>query len=197
MTDGWLGFSAGAESDAITAFADRDYSPGVHGDQKMRYVQVPANSATTRARDIGKQDGMVVGITSLEDIAVFAGRLPPELEVRDQEKPKLLALIDQFADEGFSCVGERASKVSRDSAEAAKALFALLLPGRQLPKIAPDGEGGLIAVWESPEDSVVLVVDNWRLHLVARATTPRATYFDDVPFDGERLPDVVIEWIPR
>jgi len=65
-----------------------------------------------------------------------------------------------------------------------------------MPKISPDGEGGLLMAWETHGDLVIAVLDGWRIHLVAAATTPHARYLDDLPFDGEQIPKAILESIP-
>ncbi|KUZ13778.1 hypothetical protein WI29_24540 [Burkholderia ubonensis] len=133
----------------------------------------------------------------VDDVAVMPGSLAtPAVVECTKRKEALLALVQQFADQGFSYTPERDGRISHDTAAAARALFHILLPGYDAPKISPDGEGGLIAVWDQADQKTLLVIDNWRLHLVTNATTPGARYFDDLPFDGERVPDPVAELLP-
>lgn len=165
--------------------------------ERGRYLRVVYNRRAVHAHDIAVREGVHVS-ADVNGIAPVVDQFPsPEFAKQSQEMSKLLVLIDQFASDGFSCVGERASKISKETAQSARSLFSSVLPAGRLPKIAPDGEGGLIALWDSTTHPVVLVIDNWRLHLVKNAATPEAEYFDDLPFDGESVPQVVSESIPR
>ncbi|RQR29098.1 hypothetical protein DIE23_22930 [Burkholderia sp. Bp9143] len=157
---------------------------------------VKAN-AVQRARDVGARDGVVVASGLLTDDSLPVGKVTDASIERARERERLISLIGQMNQDGYSCMRDRPSKISDESAAAARALFEMLLPTHEVPKVAPDGEGGLIVVWDDPGSSTVLVIDNWKLHLVVNATTPEARYFDDVPFDGEHLPDVIVESIPR
>ena len=79
----------------------------------------------------------------------------------------------------------------------AKYFFHLLPASRALPKISPDGEGGLMMIWECNGNPLLVTVDNRRLHAVTSATTPRAQYHDDVPFDDvSEIPQVILDAIP-
>ncbi|NMV41824.1 hypothetical protein [Ralstonia insidiosa] len=162
-----------------------------------RYVRLSNNGRAIRAHDIAVREGVRVSL-DVSGVAPVVDQFPsPEFAKQSQEMSNLLVLIDQFASDGFSCVGERASTISKETAQSARSLFSSVLPAGRLPKIAPDGEGGLIALWDSTTSPIVLVIDNWRLHLVKNAATPQAEYFDDLPFDGESVPQVVSESIPR
>jgi hypothetical protein len=194
MSDRW--YAVENYPDTITAFSNVGYVRDIESTTKKRYVSVRAPDALQRALDIGTRDGVVVTPDLVADATASVGNATPLSLERARERNRLISLIGQLTRDGYSCVRERPSAVSEDSANAAKALFELLLPAHQVPKIAPDGEGGLIAVWETPEHPTVIVIDNWRLHLVINAATPNARYFDNVPFDGEHLPNEILESIP-
>ncbi|WP_158934062.1 hypothetical protein [Burkholderia sp. S171] len=195
MTDAW--FQMDAYSDGITAFSNTNYSQDVAPTPSKRYVRMLDSSDAVRVRDIRARDGVKVIPAGMADVTVLADVGTADGAARALEKKNILTLIEQFVSDGFSCVRERPSMVSRDSADAAKALFSILLPSRQTPKIAPDGEGGLIAVWDVKTPHAVLVIDNWKLHLVTAAATQEAQYFDELSFDGESVPDAISEFIPR
>jgi hypothetical protein len=194
MNDRW--FAIENYPDTITAFADTGFSNDVQSHSKNRYVSVRRPHGVQRARDIETREGVAITAELRAEASSSAGTVTPASSERSQARDRLISLIGQMQREGYSCVEERTSRISQDSAESAKALFELLLPSHRVPQIAPDGEGGLLAVWEDADSPTVLVIDNWRLHLVVAAATPNAKYFDDVPFDGERVPDVVAESIP-
>ncbi|MEX3954165.1 hypothetical protein AB4Y40_41665 [Paraburkholderia sp. EG287B] len=194
MIDRW--FAIETSPDSITAFANSDSAQDLEAAPKQRYMSIVKANAVQRARDVGAKDGVVVASGLLGDESLRVGAVSDVSIERSRERDRLISLIGQMNSDGYSCTCDRSSKISNESAAAARALFEILLPSHEVPKVAPDGEGGLIAVWDDPGNSTVLVVDNWTLHLVVNATTPEARYFDDVHFDGERLPDALIGSIP-
>lgn len=131
---------------------------------------------------------------ALEDVSVFPGKAATRETIKEnKEKILFLDLIHHFATQGF-CHGDGSEeKITTETALAATTLFDTLLPNVKTPRISPDGEGGLVAAWEDGDDPVLLVIDNWTFHLVKSAATPHAEYFDDLPFDGERIPQVLID----
>lgn len=194
MSDRWYAIETSPYG--ITAFANNDFTQDLEASAKKRYVSLVRGNAVQRARDVGIRDGVVVASELLIDDSLPVGKVTETSIERTRERERLISLVGQMNQDGHSCTRDHPSKVSDESAATARALFEILLPSRETPKIAPDGEGGLIAVWDDPASSVVLVIDNWKLHLVVNAATPDARYFDDVPFDGEHLPDVIIQSIP-
>jgi hypothetical protein len=50
-----------------------------------------------------------------------------------------------------------------------------------LPKIAPDGDGGVMFVWNGLSKSTIMVIEGWVFHLVKNAGACDAEYFDNIP----------------
>lgn len=147
----------------------------------------PMKDATTSGRP---QHAIADGIA---DVAVHPGQLlSAALVEREKMRDMLITSIYRFAAETVD-----AYRVTPETAEAAVAFIQALRSNMHLPKIAPDGDGGLMAVWEGESPPVALVVDHWKMHLVTNAATARAEYFDDLPFDGVRLPKELLEFIPK
>jgi hypothetical protein len=68
---------------------------------------------------------------------------------------------------------------------------------KAFPRIAPDGEGGLLMVWESAGQPFLLTISDLHLHGVKAPHTPDAEYIDDVPFDpAQVIPDEILGAIP-
>jgi len=190
---------------SLTLYADSSVSsPAVSKD----FGSFGAPSSTTPAKmyrqptpkavqGIENNERLRLIYTGSDDAAVLPGQMVTEdVVTRNKTKARLIELIRQFAAEGFSRADGVDGKITPETAEAANILFNTLLPAAKIPKVAPDGEGGLMVVWEHEVDPVVLVVDNWKVHLITAATTPRAQYFEDLPFDGEQVPRQVIEAVP-
>lgn len=135
--------------------------------------------------------------TTVSSGAAWPGQVVSQRAIHQaRTKDRLLHLLRKFESIGFShdagCEG-RISHATRSFAEK----FLYLLPmGKRLPKIAPDGEGGLIMAWEGQGEPILATVDGPRLHAVIAAGTQDAKYFDDLPFDGPDIPDEILNAIP-
>ena len=194
MSDCWYAIESSPEG--ITAFANTGFTQDLGSEPTKRDMSIDRRNAVQRARDVGARDGVVVENGLLVDDSLPVGTVTDKSIERARQRERLISLIGQMNQYGHTCMRDRPSKISDESAATARALFEILLPTYEVPKVAPDGEGGLIAIWEKQNRSTVLVIDNWKLHLVVNATTPEARYVDDVSFDGEHLPDVIVESIP-
>lgn len=124
--------------------------------------------------------------------AVVPGEaLTKEVMNRLTQRRKFFDLIEMFSKTKF--YENENSKISETTAEAAKVFFTLLR-SYNLPRIVPDGEGGLLSVWEG-DSTVMLLIDGWTLHLVTNATTPQAQYYDDIRFNEEGIPTEILNGI--
>ena len=64
-----------------------------------------------------------------------------------------------------------------------------------LPKIAPDGDNGLLLAWTlNSGDRTLVTIDGWRAHCVSHAGTDAAEYHDDIELYGT-VPPVIREAI--
>jgi hypothetical protein len=115
---------------------------------------------------------------------------------RYAHREALVKLTRLLATDGISWGDSDPAKISPESAKAAIIFLQRLRVDQALPKISPDGEGGVMLVWEEKGDPVVLEIQDWRMHLVTAAATPRAVYRNHLPFDGEQIPDEVSKAIP-
>lgn len=134
-------------------------------------------------------------LTSLRNasIAVLSKDTAIDEAVRDaRERQALLDLVHCFAQYGLSWTGGRGEKISRATETTAQRFLEALPPGRALPKIAPDGERGLMMVWESRSGHLLVTIDENRLHAVLDAATPHAKYFSDLAFDGANVSEAIL-----
>jgi hypothetical protein len=151
----------------------------------------------TPALDLERFEALTITATQAPDLAVLPGQAATVDAIgREKERDALVDLVRQFAAQGLSWTAGTTVAVSPDTAIAARAFFNALPITKSLPRISPDEDGGLTMVWEGRGDPLLAVLDGWRIHLVDAAATPRARYFDDLPFDGEQIPRVVLDALP-
>ena len=182
------------------AITDKDVEPT---DRVSGWItdKEPAGSwwrPTFSTRQIGLRDALQAReqITLLEtedeDISVLPGkRATAETLERQRILERMHHLIDRFATEGFGWDAESACTITPDTARAAKMFLDLIPHAAMLPRIAPDGDGGLTVVWERNGNHDLLVIEDWTIHIVRNAATNHAQYEDNIRFDGQRLPDPV------
>lgn len=109
----------------------------------------------------------------------------------------LAVLLERFQIIGFSLGAAERVTITKATEDAALTVLRNLTPEYQLPKLAPDGEGGVLLVWETADKSVILTVHGWTLHLVQAPAAALSDYVDDVPFDGQALPERIRKLIPK
>lgn len=84
---------------------------------------------------------------------------------------------------------------------ASEAFVRVLPANKELPKICPDGEGGLMLVWQAPDNddhTFMLTVHGMTLHGVTCAGTPNAECIDDIPFEpNQGIPQRILDCIPN
>ncbi|HRW59025.1 MAG TPA: hypothetical protein P5340_00095 [Defluviicoccus sp.] len=113
----------------------------------------------------------------------------------ERTRRRLIQLIKRFEDEGVSFGCGEEVKCDAGSAEAASAFLRALPPEYGLPKIAPDGEGGVILAWEGAHRELVMSVCDWILYPVINPSS-EAEHLSNVNFDGERIPDKILSYLP-
>lgn len=113
----------------------------------------------------------------------------------ERTRRKLIQLIQRFETEGFSFGHYEEISCDAASAEAASAFLRAIPAEYRLPKIAPDGEGGVIFAWESAQRELVMSVCGWTLYPVINpSSTPE--HLSSLNFDGEKIPDQVLSHLP-
>ncbi len=124
------------------------------------------------------------------------GPTGPLAELRETRQA-LIRLVRRFADVGLSWAAGQSAKITVITQLTAQRFLLALPAGKALPKISPDGEGGLVMVWEGATGPLLLTIDDFHLHAVIGATTRQAEYIDDVPFGpGRNIPQRILDSIP-
>lgn len=131
-------------------------------------------------------------------VAVMPGEAAtPDVLRREEAREALIALVHRFAAYGLTWNPSEAGKITPMTELTAVVFLRALPAGKAFPKISPDGEGGLMLVWERVDGPVLLTIDNLRLHAVIAAATPAAEYIDDLPFDlPQDIPQQILDAIP-
>lgn len=126
--------------------------------------------------------------------SAFAPGQPATKEVLDdaEQRLRLAGFINRLFNESNASDYEDV-RMSKAACVAGKLVIDALPVGSKLPKIAADGDGGLIFAWLSPQRAMLLTLDGTALHFVDHAGTPGAVYFDKLPFSRHTLPDEVAD----
>lgn len=114
---------------------------------------------------------------------------------RDAKVAKLLNAIEQMRSDAPTW-DARPTSITRTSADAARLFLACLPENRDLPKVAADGEGDVMFVWDGQQRSCIVTVEDTRLHLVADPGKPTARHIDASSFYGAHVPVALLEHIP-
>jgi hypothetical protein len=136
-------------------------------------------------------------------IATFATETPgtisentksPEQIAFEKRKARLITAVNTMKRSAPNWYGSSTS-VNDLSAQSAEK-FLRCLPGNAvLPRVAPDGEGDIMFVWDGPQ-SCVVTVERRALHLACKLGTPDAKHVDARRFLGVRIPAAILEHIP-
>ncbi len=180
-------------ADATLTAADLQDPPAIvrHHQRRWLWRQPPASLSFDDAERLGVERLM---LNSFIDSAVLPGDdATPEAIDRSQNRQAAEKLIDRFASEGFSWSGERVHRASLASAEASKTFLGALPSDIGLPRLAPDSEGSITAVWDNGDNPIIVTFDGWRLHFIIGATTPNARYFDDLDFSSREVPQAALQ----
>jgi hypothetical protein len=112
----------------------------------------------------------------------------------ETRKARLIAAVEAMKRSAPNWSGS-ASTVNNLSAQSAEK-FLNCLPGNAvLPRVAPDGEGDVMFVWDGPQ-SCVVTVEKRALHLACRLGTPQMMQLDARRFLGVQIPAAILEHIP-
>lgn len=86
--------------------------------------------------------------------------------------------------------------ISKTSMHTAQCFIEALPQGKHLPKISPDGEGGVLFAWAvAGHGRTLITLSDWMAYAVADAGTPAARYLSDTPFEGV-IADELLAVIP-
>jgi hypothetical protein len=119
----------------------------------------------------------------------------PEEAAFESRRAKLIAAVTSMRESAPDWYAGGA-KVSEESASTAEK-FLRCLPARSiLPKVAADGEGDVMFVWEDGGVSCIVTVEPKILHLVSNPGG-RGQQIDEQRFLGVEIPPTILRHIPR
>lgn len=128
--------------------------------------------------------------SGIHDLASTPGEAAtPDVIENEQARQRLIAALALFRSHGYSQGENERGTISEASQQLSVALLNALPRHAALPKIAPDGDSGVVMVWEVNDTQLLLTVDEQGLHCVQNAGTPAAVYHDDLYYDGSALPE--------
>lgn len=122
-------------------------------------------------------------------------RPSPEETVFENHREKLIAAIARMKESAPNWSGSD-TKVSEESASTAEKFLRCLPVGSALPKVAADGEGDVMFVWEGPSVSCVVTVEPKTLHLVSKPGSKLVQQIDGQKFLGVQIPPTILRHIP-
>jgi hypothetical protein len=120
----------------------------------------------------------------------------PEQVAFEKRKARLISAVSAMREASPNWQGTQ-TRVNESSAQSAKK-FLECLPGNAiLPRLAPDGEGDIMFVWETPgQRNCVVTVEKRSLHVACGIGTPEVEQVDAQRFLGVRIPRSILKHIP-
>ncbi len=113
-------------------------------------------------------------------------------------RQRLDKLIARLTVEALSWGPEDVELVTTETARTARSLLKILPSDRELPRIAPDGEGGLYMAWEElGEQTVIVGISEDELYAVVGPGTPKSRHVQETKFDQNVIPPEILNVIPK
>jgi hypothetical protein len=113
----------------------------------------------------------------------------------DSKRTRLISAIRALKSEAPNWSGEQRT-VNAGSALTAEKFLQCLSSQHRLPKIAADGEGDVMLVWDDPKNSCIVTIEPRTLHMVLHPGTPQAKQIDAIQFLGLRIPPNILGHLP-
>lgn len=130
--------------------------------------------------------------SALEDVAVLPGQVASTQAIeRSRDLLRVFEILRRFSLYGYSTTGARATKVSGAAVASAKAFLSALPADVSVPKVAPEGDDGVLLVWEERATTVLVMLDGSRLFAVKAPGAAESAHFD-LAFEGDAIPAEVL-----
>jgi hypothetical protein len=119
-----------------------------------------------------------------------------QLEFEDR-RSRLIAAISEMKISAPNWTGDF-SIVRIESAVSAISFLGCLPGDAILPRVAPDGEGDVIFVWDDPDSgNRIVTVEKRLLHLATQLGTDAELHIGPLQFLGFSIPPSILQHIPR
>jgi hypothetical protein len=155
---------------------------------------------------VGPYGPIATGLLGLYEPITYAAVSTPGSSAREQtksseqiafenRKARLISIVNSMKTSAPNWYGD-VTTVNETSASSAEK-FIRCLPGNALlPRVAPDGEGDVMFVWDEPNDKCVVTVERRTLHLVCKLGTPDVQQIPSQQFLGLQIPPAILAHIP-
>jgi hypothetical protein len=127
-------------------------------------------------------------------ISMAASQYDPAVE---RQRAALISAIRYLVKNPTNWSAGQAAPIETISAETAVAFMRCLPVDRAFPLIAPDGEGGVVFLWDVADCRALITCDGAKLLLVRDPGAPNSFHFSPLRFDGEAIPSIILEHLPR
>ena len=115
----------------------------------------------------------------------------------ENRREALAQLIQYFAATGLTWSDQEARPIEQASMETALAVIGAIPHTRALPKVTPDGEGGVMLVWDSEGSKAMITVAGTTLFPVIDPGEATSEHMQELVFAGDALPIQLLGMIPR
>jgi hypothetical protein len=115
-----------------------------------------------------------------------------EFETR---RSRIIAAVRRLKDSAPNWSGV-STKVDAGSALTAERFLFCLPSTVALPKVAPDGEGDVMFVWDEPGKQCIVVAEPKLLHLVSKPGDPTGVQISAQRFLGIQIPPSILRHLP-
>jgi hypothetical protein len=142
-------------------------------------------------------DASVSRQTRLQPLIASSGAASSYDPTVERTRRALVAAVEHIVTAPVTWREEEPAPIDSLSAETAIAFIQQLPPDRAFPKVAPDGEGGIMLVWREHSPRALITADRGKLLLIANPGQPNSHHFRPLNFDGETIPAIVLVNIPQ
>jgi hypothetical protein len=123
-----------------------------------------------------------------------ASQYDPTIE---RHRAALISAIRYLAKNSINWSTHEAVSLDGVSVETALSFIQCLPIDRFFPKIAPDGEGAVVLIWDAPGRRALITCDGAKLLLVRDPGGPSSFHFSPMRFNGETIPSIILENLPQ
>lgn len=130
------------------------------------------------------------------DAVAYAGEdSAPRWFEHQSRRTALLELLESFRQHAPTWDATE-TFVTDGSLMTARIFIQALPENRQLPQVAPDGEGDILLRWPPERGDLIVTIEHGLFHVVVNVSTDRSQHIDAVPLLTDRIPPAILAYIP-